>query len=165
MTALTTSRGSKRSRREEEDTPPRPTLDDLEREDQAEQHMAPGRALLNHPQEAELPAGTALGQSQAADQQGRAEPSPAGQTRRASGAQPPVGQHHQLVTSGKSAKKHQGQSSITNFLTGALQPANTDVQHQQQQASHISSSPGETCFSLLAAAASVALSHVCIMCD
>ena len=137
MTAPTTSRGRKRSRREEEDTPPRPTLDELEREDRAQQHMTPNRPVSDQPQERMLLGGTASGLSHPAHQQGRA-----------GGAQPQQaeGQEQQLVTPGKSVKKQQGQSCITNFLTAAPQSSNTDTQLQQREASHIPSLPGETLF-------------------
>ncbi|KAL0037867.1 hypothetical protein WJX79_002785 [Trebouxia sp. C0005] len=50
MTAATTSsRGRKRPRREEEDTPPRVSLEELEQQDRAQQKPRFGRAGLNQP--------------------------------------------------------------------------------------------------------------------
>ncbi len=78
MTAATTSsRGRKRLRREEEDTPPRVSLEELEQQDRAQQKPIPGRAVLEQPQAAAKPE----------------------------------------ATGGKSAIKHHGQSSMTDFLT------------------------------------------------
>ncbi|KAL0046517.1 hypothetical protein WJX82_002646 [Trebouxia sp. C0006] len=50
MTAATTSsRGRKRPRREEEDTPPRVSLEELEQQDRAQQKPTPDRAVPNQP--------------------------------------------------------------------------------------------------------------------
>ena len=107
MTAATTGRGRKRSRRDEEDTPPRPSLDDLEQEDRAQQQGIPGRAAGGQPQAVlshwPTPGRPGSGQPQ---QHGKAV---AGQ---------PQAEAKQQLTLGRMVLKHQGQSSMTEFLTG-----------------------------------------------
>lgn len=96
MTAATTGRGRKRSRKEEGDTPPRPSLDDLEQEDRAQQQGTPGRAAGGQPQ-AVLSHWPTPGRP---------------------GSGQPQAEAKQQLTPGRMVLKHQGQSSMTEFLTG-----------------------------------------------
>ena len=114
MTAATTSsRGRKRPRREEEDTPPRISLEELEQQDRAQQKPTPDRAVPNQPLAAAdqllTPGRSALNKPQAAANQqmtpGRAV------LERPQAAVKPEG------TGGKSTARHHGQSSMTDFLT------------------------------------------------
>lgn len=135
MTATTSSRGRKRSRREEEDTPPRPTLDDLEQEDQAQ--LTPGRATWHQPQIAGPSSSADLGHSPAEAHQDRGTTQ---QTFRADGVGPQQATESKGQTRlGRSATKHQGQSSIKQFLSGAGPSAPAGVSHQQQGASQAQS--------------------------
>ena len=114
MTAATTSsRGRKRPRRDEEDTPPRVSLEELEQQDRAQHYPTRGRAVLNQPLAAAdqllTPGRSALNKPQAAANQqmtpGRAvleQPQAAGR---------PEG------TGAKATVRHHGQSSMTDFLT------------------------------------------------
>lgn len=135
MTAPTSGRGRKRSRREEEETPPRPTLDDLEQEDQAQ--LTPGRATWHQPQTAGPYRSADLGHPHAEEHQDRATPE---QMVRADGAGPQQATESkgQARLSG-SATKHEGQSSIKQFLSGAGQSAHAGVLHQQRGASEAQS--------------------------
>ena len=134
MTPLTSSRGRKRPRREEEETPPRPTLDDLEHEDQAQ--WTPGRAIWNQPQDAGPSRSTYLGHPHADKQQDRATPEQTAAAVRADGArsQEATASRGQASLS-RSATKRQGQSSITDFLSGAGPSAHAGIPDQQQEAS------------------------------
>lgn len=115
MTAPSSSRVRKRARKEEEETPPRPTLDDLEREDRAQ--LTPGRAVWDQPQVADS---------------SRAVPEQAAAPDRARVAGPQQG--IESTGQGRSATRHQGQSSITD-LSGAGQDAHAGRPYQQQEAS------------------------------
>ncbi|KAL3146027.1 hypothetical protein ABBQ38_015382 [Trebouxia sp. C0009 RCD-2024] len=117
LTAATSSRGRKRPRKEEEETPPRPTLDDLEQEDRAQQQATPGRAVLVQPQ-ISGPSGS----------KGSAPATEA------------VGQGALTISP---ATKHPGQSSITDFLSRAGQSTQTGMSDQAQGASE-AQSPGQS---------------------
>ena len=135
MTAPTSSRGRKRSRIEQEETPPRPTLDDLEQEDQAQ--LTPGRAIWHQPQGSGPSRRTDLGQPHAQKHQDRATPE---QAVRAEGAglQQATEFKGQARLS-RSATKHQAQSSIKGYLSGAGQSTHAGISHQQQEASEAQS--------------------------
>lgn len=132
MTAPTGSRGRKRSRKEEEETPPRPTLDDLEREDQAQ--LTLGRAIWDQPQVAGPSRTADPGHPHAAQHEGRAAPEQAAAADRAGavGPQQATESRGQGMLS-RSATRHQGQSSITDFLSGAGQDVDAGRPDQQQQ--------------------------------
>lgn len=130
MTAPTSIRGRKRPRREEEETPPRPTLDDLEHEDQAQ--LTPGRAIWDQPQDAGPSRSTDLGHPHAEKQQDRATPEQMAAAVRADGIwSQEATESRDQATFSRSATKHQGQSSITDFLSGARQSAHAGVLDQQ----------------------------------
>ena len=138
MTAPTNSRGRKRYRREEEETPPRPTLDDLEQEDQAQ--LTPGRAKQHQPQIARPSRSADLGHSHAEKHQDKATPE---QTVSADGVEPQQATESTgQARLSRSTTRHQGQSSIKAFLTGAGQSAHAGMLRQQQGASE-AQSPGE----------------------
>ena len=116
MTAATSSsKGRKRPRKEEEDTPPRISLEELEQQDRAQQQPTPGRAVLNPNQRLTTadqlltPGRSALHKPQAATNQ---QMTPGGAV---------LDQPQAAVKSegpgGKSAVRHHGQSSMTDFLT------------------------------------------------
>jgi len=114
MTAATSSsRGRKRPRREEEDTPPRVSLEELQQQDRAQQKPTPGRAVPNQPLAAAdqhlTPGRSVLNQPQAAANQ---HMTPGGAVlEQPQAAAKPEG------TGGKAAVRHHGQSSMTDFLT------------------------------------------------
>lgn len=116
MTAATTSsRGRKRPRKEEEDTPPRVSLEELEQQDRAQQKLTPGRAVLNQPLAAadqlQTPGRSALNKPRAAANQ---HMTPGGVV-----LEQPHAAARLEGTGGKSAVRHHGQSSMTDFLTVA----------------------------------------------
>ncbi|DBA67871.1 TPA: hypothetical protein ACH3X2_014155 [Trebouxia sp. C0005] len=119
MTAATTSsRGRKRPRREEEDTPPRVSLEELEQQDRAQQKPRFGRAGLNQPfaaaDQQPSPGRSVLSQPQAAANQ---QMTPGGAVLEQSrAAAKPEG------TGGRSAARHHGQSTMKDFLTIAPAP-------------------------------------------
>lgn len=131
----TGSRGRKRARAEEEDTPPRPSLDDLEQEDRQRQQgpfdsFAQHRQItsqqpqgnLQKPQqgpqgmqhlhgEKPKPSGN-LQQHQGSLQQ------PQGSAQQGTSAVPAAqGSHDESAQQQRTPRKQKGQSSITNFLT------------------------------------------------
>ncbi len=136
MTAATSSsRGRKRPRREEEDTPPRVSLEELEQQDRAQQQPTPGRAVLNQPlAAADQQLTPALNQPQAvANQQmtpGRAV------------LEQPQAAVKLEGTGGKSAARHHGQSSMTDFLT--IAPAAQTGLPAAQRSLQEAHSDGET---------------------
>jgi hypothetical protein len=111
--ATTSSRGRKRLRREEEDTPPRVSLEELEQQDRAQQKPTPGRAVLNQPLAAAdqqlTPGRSGLNQPRAVANQ---QMTPGGAV-----LEQPQAAAKPEATGGKSAIKHHGQSSMTDFLT------------------------------------------------
>ena len=114
MTAATTSsRGRKRPRREEEDTPPRVSLEELEQQDRAQQYLTPGRSALNQPHattnQQMTPGGAVLEQPQAAANQ---QMTPGGAV-----LEQPQAAARPEGTGAKVAVRHHGQSSMTDFLT------------------------------------------------
>ena len=133
MTAATTSsRGRKRPRREEEDTPPRISLEELEQQDRAQQKPTPDRAVPNQPLAAAdqhlTPGRSVLNQPQAAANQ---HMTPGGAVlEQPQAAAKPEG------TGGKAAVRHHGQSSMTDFLTiaPAAQTGLPAAQHGLQEA-------------------------------
>jgi len=132
MTAATTSsRGRKRPRREEEDTPPRISLEELEQQDRAQQKPTPDRAVPNQPLAAAdqhlTPGRSVLNQPQAAANQ---HMTPGGAVlEQPQAAAKPEG------TGGKAAVRHHGQSSMTDFLTiaPAVQTGLPTAQHGLQE--------------------------------
>ncbi|DBA80829.1 TPA: hypothetical protein ACH3X1_008046 [Trebouxia sp. C0004] len=124
MTAATTSsRGRKRPRREEEDTPPRVSLEELEQQDRTQQKPTPGRAVLNQPLAAAdqqlTPGRSGLNQPLAAANQritpGRAaleQPQAVAKPEAAGGKT--AARHHRRA---EQHDRHHGQSSMTDFLT------------------------------------------------
>ena len=149
-TAATGSRGRKRPRKEEEETPPRPTLDDLEQEDRAQQQATPGRAVLDQPQVAGSFGIEDMGHPWAAHDQGRSTPeqgraslgqsSPEQTAPGTSGSAPAMVAKGQGALAISPATKHAGQSIITDFLSGAGQHTNSIVPDQAREAQL----PGET---------------------
>ena len=132
MTAATTSsRGRKRPRREEEDTVPRVSLEELEEQDRAQQQPTPGRAVPNQPLAAAdqrlTPGRSALNQPQAAANQ-QMTPGRAVLEQPQAAAKP-------ATAGGKAAAKHHGQSSMTDFLTIApeAQAGLPAAQHRLQE--------------------------------
>ncbi len=136
MTAATSCRGRKRPRRDEQDTPPRPTLEDLEQEDRAQQQLTPGRAGPDQPQAA----------AQEEVTPGRAGPD-----------QPQAAAHREMIP-GRSAVKQQGHSSMTDFLVGAGQAAKVTQATAQHQRPADSPVNGKTCYSCARAAATCTMS-------
>lgn len=133
MTAATTSsRGRKRPRREEGDTPPRVSLEELEQQDRAQQKPRFGRAVLNQPfaaaDQQPLPGRSVLSQPQAAANQ---QMTPGGAVlEQSQAAAKPEG------TGGRSAARHHGQSTMKDFLTIAPAPQTglPAAQHGLQEA-------------------------------
>ena len=130
MTAATTSRSRKRSRREEEETPPRVSLEDLEQQDRTQQRLAPGSADSKQPQ--------AAAHHQVTPGRGVADqPQVRPDVRKPPGgavAHQPSAAAKKTTLAGKSSAQHHGQSSMTDFLTGAhaVQEGQPTPQHEQR---------------------------------
>ncbi|KAL3155760.1 hypothetical protein ABBQ32_012777 [Trebouxia sp. C0010 RCD-2024] len=153
--SLTAAKGRKRPRKEEEETPPRPTLDDLEEEDRAQQQATPGRAVLGQPQVAGPSGSKGMRHPQAERdrgrsvlEQGRASPGQGGSSPEqtapgTTGSAPGVQAVGQGALTISPATKHPGQSSITDFLSIAGQSTQTGMPDQAQGASE-AQSPGQS---------------------